>query len=322
MTQAAASPTPIPPTATPLPTPTFTPTPLPYDLSVKVVDEAGEPISGATLVFSSLDYQDAEKVTDENGMITWTNLPEENAYFKVNASGYYVMDSKATVQPGSNEITVTLAADPLGLLPATACVTGEKPLMIEDVQDQTFQGWGDLSGKLESGVPGFEVVEDAELPGNYVLKVSNTAEGHTQIGSYNQPFGDAVVRLRTRNNGSQHLHVGWHSTESGRYLAFIYADQAGGRVDKFTGDSSFTAFSLGGFIGDGQWHTIEISTFNDVYEIWINGVKRGSWEDKQPLYDGYFFIDADFWKPDLYAEFDNFSVCELSAPFTSILAEE
>ena len=117
MTQAAASPTPIPPTATPQPTPTFTPTPLPYDLSVKVVNEAGEPVAGASVVFTGMDYQDAEKVSDESGLITWTNLPDENASFSVNASGYYATDSEMTVQNGPNEVTVTLQADPRACCP-------------------------------------------------------------------------------------------------------------------------------------------------------------------------------------------------------------
>jgi len=135
-------------------------------------------------------------------------------------------------------------------------------------------------------------------------------------------LGDAVVRFRTRNNGGQHLHVGWHSTDTSRYIAFIYADEGGGRVEKFEGETHFSAFNFGGFIGDGEWHAIEISTFNDVYEIWIDGVQRGSWQDQKPLDQGNFLLDADFWLPDRISEIDNIAVCGLSAPFETIITPE
>ena len=91
---------------------------------------------------------------------------------------------------------------------------------------------------------------------------------------------------------------------------------------KFEDETNFTVLNFGGFIGDGEWHTIEISTFNDVYEIWIDGEKRGSWQDKKPLDQGAFFLQADFWDPDRISEFDDISVCGLSAPFETIIIPE
>jgi len=320
MTQAAASPTPLPPTVTPIPTPTATP--IPIDLSILVVNQAGEPIPDAILTLMLADYADAEQISDATGTAVWPNLPSDMVNYMVSAGGYFETKDKAELVNGPNNVTITLEADPYGVLPENACAPGETLIMVEDMQDQKMQGWTDLIARLESGAPGVEIIEDVDQPGNWILKAYNTTDpGHIQIGNYDEILDDAVVRFRTRNNGAQHLHVGWHHTNTGRYIAFIYADGVGGRVDKFEDPVDFTAFSFGGFIGDGNWHTIEISTFNDVYEIWIDGVKGGSWQDLKPLAPGTFFLDADFWQSERIVEFDDISVCQLSAPFTSILVE-
>ena len=317
MTAAAWTSTPEP-TNTPEPTPT--PTPLPYDLTVKVMDENSEPISLAHV--QVVEAGDEKKAVDESGEVKFMDVGGESITLDIASPGYFLSESMHTIQRGENTIEVTLELDPNGLLPENACAAGETLIMVEDMQDQGVEGWSDLSARLESGAPGVEIIDDGNNTGNWVLKAYNTTDpGHIQIGSYPESLGNAVLRFRTRNNGEQHLHVGSQSTEASRYIAFIYADQSGGRVDKFEGDTNFTAFNFGGYIGDGEWHTIEISSFDDVYEIWIDGQMRGSWQDKQPLGPGNFFLDADFWKPDRVIEFDDISICEMTAPFTSILAE-
>ncbi|HEY5119487.1 MAG TPA: carboxypeptidase-like regulatory domain-containing protein, partial [Anaerolineales bacterium] len=71
MTASAWTATPQP---TSTPTPTLTPTPIPYDLTISVVDEAGAPIAGATIVFP--ESGSSEPVTaDATGKYNWTNLP-------------------------------------------------------------------------------------------------------------------------------------------------------------------------------------------------------------------------------------------------------
>ena len=133
--------------------------------------------------FSAPDYQDAVKVTDENGMITWTNLPDENASFSVNASGYYTKDSAMTVQNGPNEVTVTLEADPLGLLPAAACAAGEIPPHDRGCAGPDFPGLGATFQGDSNRVSRVSKWSRKSIsPGNYVLKVSSMAEGHAQIG--------------------------------------------------------------------------------------------------------------------------------------------
>jgi len=306
-------------TPTPLPTPT--PTPVPYSLTVNIKDENGKPIGLAAVTLAEISGD--LRPVDDQGTVSFQNLPGESVSLSVSALGYLPLDSNETIQRGENSIEIMLTFDPNGLLPADACAAGETLIMVEDVQDQIMQGWGDLTGRLESGAPGVEIIEDTNQPGNWILKAFNTTEpGHIHVGSYDDTLGNAVVRFRTRNNGGQHLHVGWHTTDTGRYIAFIYAEQNGGRVDKFEDPNSFTAFNFGGIIGDGEWHTIEISTFDDVYSLWIDGESRGSWQDKKPLASGQFFLDADYWDPDRITEFDNISICELTAPFNSIIVKD
>jgi len=306
-------------TPTPLPTPT--PTPVPYGLTINVKDEEGNPVSIANVVLSEVD--DDTHAVDEQGMATFQNLPGEVVTISIQAPGYLPYQSSETIERGENSFDLVLKVDPQGLLPVDACAAGETLIMVEDIQDQVMEGWSNLNARLESGAPGVEIIEDIEQPGNYVLKAYNTAESALtyEVGQYDEALGDAVVRFRVRNNSGQHLHVGWHSTVTGRYIAFIYAEQNGGRLEKFTDPTNFTAFQFKSRIGDGKWHTIEISTVENVYEIWIDGTKRGSWEDKQPLPDGVFMLAGDFWQPDTYIEYDNISICSLAAPFTSLYAE-
>jgi len=306
---------------TPTPLPTATPTPIPYGVKVKVMDESKNPISVAFVRL--VEAGDEVLAVDKSGEILFQGLPGDNVSLTVSSPGYFPDESTQTIERGENTIEILLKQDPYGLLPADACNAGETLIIVEDLQDQVMQGWSDLTARLESGAPGVEIIEDVNQPGDWVLKAYNTTEaGHIHIGSYDESLGNAVVRFRTRSNSEQHLHVGWHSTDTSRYIAFIYADEGGGRVEKFEGENSFSAFNFAGFIGDGEWHTIEISTFNGVYEIWIDGVQRGSWQDKKPLGQGTFFLDADFWQPDRITEFDNIAVCSLSAPFETIITPE
>jgi hypothetical protein len=137
MTASAWTATPKPtstPTSTLTPTPTFTPTPIPYDLTVSVMDEAGAPIVSASIIFP--ESGNGEPVTaDAAGKHSWSNLPGAAATLKVSAQGYLPSEQSETLERGPSEISVVMKRDPYGLLPSTACATGEKLLFMEDFQD-------------------------------------------------------------------------------------------------------------------------------------------------------------------------------------------
>ncbi|NPV87257.1 MAG: carboxypeptidase regulatory-like domain-containing protein [Anaerolineae bacterium] len=277
-TQTAAdwTPTPVPPTATPTPLPTPTATPVPYNVRITLKNAEGEPIADALVMLDAGEGLEAR--TDESGTAAFGDLPGETFTVKAAAQGYFAAESQQSIVRGENQVDLVLERDPYGLLPSQACAAGETPLMIEDLQDQTMQGWGDLSAKLASGVPGIEIVQDPEQPGNWVLRIFSLGEGSfNDVGGYDQPLGDAVVRFRVLARGRQHYHLNWHNSPAGRYVAFIYGEPNafGGRLDKFVGGEGFTALQFPGSYGDEKWHFFEISTYQGEFQIWIDGVERG-----------------------------------------------
>ncbi|MBI9043629.1 MAG: hypothetical protein JEZ06_04040 [Anaerolineaceae bacterium] len=314
-------------TATPEPTLTFTPTatatftptatPIPYDVEIQLSDSEGVPIPGAWILLNE------DKVeTDEMGMIPLNNLPGETILFSAHGQGYFASEINKTIQRGPNSIEVILERDPFGLLPSGACTENENLLFIEDYQDQAIQGFDELAARIESGAPGIAIEEDPDEAGNWVLVSSSLGENsHTTVMNSNEVYDNAVLRFWTKNNSNQHYHIGWKNDTEGkdaRYIAFIYAEQSGGRLDKFMEGVNFTAFNISGsFIGDGNWHLIEISTFDGELQIWIDGVNRGQWLDEKPLGVGQFFLDHDYWTADAISIYNNISVCELTSPFTT-----
>lgn len=326
MTMAAWTDTPEP-TSTPTPTPTLTPTPtstpLPYNVAVDVVDEASEPILFAKVQL--VEPGDEKQPVNDVGEVQFMNLPGENVTLNVSSPGYFLSSTTHTIERGENTIQIQLEQDPNGLLPENACMPGETYSMVEDFQDQEMQeGWQQLSDRLASGVPFIEIDEDLNQPGNNVLKHFINGElGHYSVLRYDEIIGDAVLRFDLRITLGQHIQVGWHDTQEGRYIAFIFAnDDRGGQVHKFLSSSDIPTFNFSVDIADEEWHKIEISTFEGTYSLWIDGVEMGSWQDQQPLEPGAFFVDVAYnWEPVQTTEFDNFSVCELTAPFTTMVVE-
>jgi hypothetical protein len=83
--------------------------------------------------------------------------------------------------------------------------------------------------------------------------------------------------------------------------------------------------NLGRFILDskvlilnpGEWHYMEISTFQGHLQIWMDGKVVIDTQDDMPLPPGGFSFEK---ASSGIQYFDAVSVCGLSAPFTSILA--
>lgn len=310
-------------TPTPLPTPTATP--LPYNAAIDVLNEAGQPVLYAKVQL--MEAGDEKHAVDETGEVQFMNLPGENVTLNVSSPGYFVSSTTHTIERGENTIEIKLEQDPNGLLPENACMLGETMIMVEDMQDAEMEeGWQQLSDRLASGAPFIEIADDANQAGNMVLKhFINDEMGHYNILRYDEPVGDAALRFDLRITPGQHVQVGWHDAGEGIYIAFIYQNDArGGVVEKhLPSDQQFPVFPFRINIADQEWHKIEIATFEGTYSLWIDGVEMGSWQDQQPLGPGAFFVDALYiWEPGQITEFDNFSVCELSTPFTTMVVEE
>jgi hypothetical protein len=306
----------------------FEPIPRPqtgYNLETTLLDVDGNPISGAPVIVQELGFlEEATQVTDDAGRVAWADLPPGDvATLELNVPGYFPRTEMVAIAKGDNQTSITLERDPNGLLAADACAPGETLVFVEDLQDSTMQGWNNLETRLQAGVPNIGIIDDPAMAGNLLLMASSPGPNtHVELGGYEVlPFGDAVWRMDVKTWKDMHLHAQWHNFGDSNYIAFIYGQGGdGGRLDKHAGGTHFEVFSWNKRIGgDDQWHTIEISTYQGEYQIWIDGTLMGRWADQDPIPEGYLGIGMDFWAADSLIYFDNVSVCALSAPFVSIL---
>jgi len=315
---------------TPTPPPTATPTPIPYGLTVKVVDAEGNPIAGADVTLAELGEDDmAVQSTGQEGQVDWPDLPGEAASLSILAQGYFAAEAAETIERGPNEVTVTLEADPFGLLPSAACAPGETPLMIEDFQDGTAQHWDDITAALEFNAPnGWALVEDE--PGNTVLTASQSAGFATSSYYYEgmQPFENAVWRLRTKFSGKDNdaflnWRHGWNDNGDWRYIV-----QYGGPVmlDLSRLHYEVGHFSVGrtqfGFRED-QWYFFEIGTFEGETQLWVDGQMKAAYTDPQLMDPGTIGLEVHLFdgSNSVYT-FDDIVVCGIEAPFETMYVSE
>jgi hypothetical protein len=315
---------------TPTPPPTATPTPVPYGLTVKVVDADGNPVSGAAVTLAELGEDDmAVQTTDEGGQVSWPDLPGGSASLSVLAQGYFAAETSETIERGLNEVSVTVEADPFGLLPSAACAPGETPLMIEDFQDGMAQHWDDITAALEFNAPnGWALVEDE--PGNTVLTASQSAGFATSSYYYEgmQPFENAVWRLRTKFSGKDNdaflnWRHGWNNSGDWRYIV-----QYGGPALLDLSRLHYEAghFSVGrtqfGFRED-QWYFFEIGTFEGETQLWVDGQMKAAYTDPQPMDPGTVGLEVHLFdgSNSVYT-FDDLVVCGIEAPFESLYVSE
>jgi hypothetical protein len=69
----------------------------------------------------------------------------------------------------------------------------------------------------------------------------------------------------------------------------------------------------------GEWHLVEISSFEGLTQLWLDGEKLMYYQDPQPIPPGTIGLELWLTGSDNILYFDNISVCGLGAPFVSIL---
>ena len=331
MTASAWTPTPAP-TSTPLPTPTATL--IPYDLAIKVMDESGVPIDGAIALFAE-SGSDVPVLANAAGQITWSNLSGPNGKLTVTAQGYFGSEQSLNLERGPNETVVTLERDPFGVLPADACASNESLLYVEDFQDSLAQGMGSAENQIE----GWSVGPSPDDPANIVLGLTltdadngNAPESAILEG---QVFGDAVWRLYFYVTGHGSYIFNWHEVnepyqsdqgqvDNSSYFMVIGTRQ-GGRgpqtsamvriqppLDPFhVIDRSPRAAPMN------IWNLLEMSTFEGVTKVWLNGIEIVSLADAHPLPAGHFSLSMNEVDKGAQIFYDNMVVCGLNAPFVS-----
>ncbi len=316
MTASAWTPTPLP-TATPPPTAT----PIPIDLNVKVTDETGAAIAGASIIFAE-SGSEKPVLTDEAGQFKWTNLAGPDVTLKVSASGYVAADQAATLQNGPNEVTVALKGDPLGLRAADACAPGEKLLYIEDFQDGKAQGWQNITGAAEFGAKNGWMLGPMEQGNNAAYF---TGIYHDLDALQDMTFDNVVWRLKVMTTGKDgfsfiNLKLSDPTPEGGtRYVIQWGADVSLDLTRMQLPDVG--AFSVGRSnfkAKQGQWYYVEFSDYQGHVQVWIDGKQEIDYQDPKPLGPGVISLEVNIPKdPQTAYAFDNLSVCELTAPFAT-----
>lgn len=330
-TAAAATDTPLPthtptdtpvPTSTPTNTPTPTATPVPFDLSLLVADEAGNPIEGATVTFAELDETAR---TGPDGLLSWTDLPGEAATLSASAQGYLPGQLAAALERGTNEVTLTLSRDPFGVLPAEACRPGETLRHVEDFQDGDASNWPNIM----FGANGWGFGEFAAEPGNLVA-FNRMPEVHPHAYLDGFVLDQFAIRFDYFVSGPADMSFNLLHADP-------YEDAAGNQIEDSRymvivgGTRPTPGFSLRrhqspvldlGLLDTvfpfalGEWHFMELSRFEGHVQLWVDGVLAMQYQDPQPLPPGNFNIEIfESTAPDAVPTFDNFALCELSAPF-------
>jgi len=309
----------------------FEPIPRPktgLNLNVTVTDAEGVPVPYTTVQIAELgDMDEAILSTDESGSASWVELPGTDLTLTVNSPGYFALEESLVIEKGENSASFTLERDEFAKLPSEVCRADEDLAYSEDIQSGSMAGWEQVMLKVDMNVPGVAIIPEPENEGNLILHVWGLSDNsHSDTAAYQeQVFGDSVLRFEAKNSGEMHHHVRWHIAEdwNNAYYAFIYGDtNAGGRFERMIDGNFVTVFQWTKNINDGNWHTYEFVSYQGENQLWIDGKRMGAWTDPDPLSEGFFAIEQDFWKADAYSYYDNFVVCNLKAPFVSILAEE
>jgi hypothetical protein len=72
-----------------------------------------------------------------------------------------------------------------------------------------------------------------------------------------------------------------------------------------------------------RWYFFELSTYQGVTELWVDGGRLTSYTDPQPLPGGTIGLETHmFENAETVFYFDDIVVCELSAPFESSYTSE
>jgi hypothetical protein len=285
-----------------------------------VLDESGAPISGAGIVLPE-SGNDKPVHADASGQYHWGNLPGPDVTLRASAPGYVAGEQAGTVDRGPSELAVVLKRDPLGLLAVDACAPSEKLLYVEDFQDGKAQGWQNITGGAEYGANNGWMLGPNEEGDNAVYF---TGVHHDLDMLQDMTFDNVVWRLKVMTTGKD----GWSFLN----LKFVPSPDGGTRYVIQWGASpsldltrmdfpAVGAFSVGRSkfkAKEGQWYYVEFSDYQGQVQVWVDGKKEIEYQDPKPIGPGVISLEANIPKdPKTLYAFDNLSVCELTAPFST-----
>jgi hypothetical protein len=299
----------------------FQPIPRPQtgiNLTVSLVDREEKPLPSATINVAELgNLSEATQVTDESGAASWTDLPGETATLSIQAPGYYPLAELLALQAGENALSFTLERDTFGLTVGQACRPEEKLLYVDDFQDGQAQGWD----AIEMNISGWTVGAAPDTPENQVIMAqegvpwSFLGEGQAFF------FNNVVWRLKFNYTGTGDSHINFRFDESpGVDARYIIAIGGGGvNFDRLQSGEHQTIKPLGN-VQRNQWHFLEIGYFDGVVTVFLDGKPRVEWTEANPWPGGRLNLEP-YPAEGVVFYYDDFSVCELSAPLATITAE-
>lgn len=318
---------------TPTPVPTATATPIPYDLTVKITDQDGNPLPVSKVVFP--ESGDGSPVTaDDAGQIVWNDLPGDSGTLSISSQGYLPAEESLSLERGPNEVIVALELDPYGLLPVDACAAGETLAYAEDFQDSVADDWPEI----QFNAPSWALESDPANSSDFVISASynaNAVEHGTQSRLEGYAFENAVwcfkYILDGNLTGDNWLSFNWLQAPEpvvindvevfdSRYQLPLNVNNF--HMRRLQQPIVNVQVATGKYPKDGEWHSVEIATYQGYTEVWVDGVLNMSYQDPQPLPAGGLGLEV--WLMDETAKvyFDDISLCELSATFVPMLTPE
>jgi DNA-binding SARP family transcriptional activator len=211
--------------------------------------------------------------------------------------------------------------------PNQICLEGERLLYIEDFQDGQAQGWPEIEFRAQN----WDITPDPVVPGNLVTQ--NPGLGSTILTYQEDTFQNAVFRCNFLLIGKIQPIFIWQSnneayqeerglvTSSDYSIGFM---DYGTHFERFTHPNPAVILHSEDFqITNDIWHQIEISTYQGMLRIWLDGEELLAYQDPNPLPAGTIGIGlGEPLAEGSMVYFDNLSVCELGGPFKSIITKQ
>ncbi|MCK4489824.1 MAG: hypothetical protein KAU23_06160, partial [Anaerolineales bacterium] len=250
---------------------------------------------GSLIVLAGFIYAQWSK--DNQGALT--TIPENTSNTSPEELTQNTIGSMKTAQNGtSSGETIPGIINPSGLLPSEACLSGERLVYFEDFQDNQAQGWPEIEYRAQN----WDIVTDPVSAGNLVIQ--NPGEHDTQIVMQDISFDNAVWRINFLTSREPSFTFHWHwvsepyESEAGTVFFSVYSitllDQS---IRICRGIDPYPGVVLADYpltIEDDKWHEIEISTYKDVIEVWIDGIQVLEYQDLDPLPGGQ--LGLELWK--------------------------
>ena len=134
-------------------------------------------------------------------------------------------------------------------------------------------------------------------------------------------MNNAIWRFWFRYDGYGDSHINWRFAPSSgdtRYILAMRPNDA--RLDRLADGAHITIKQVG-YPKAVEWHLVELSFFNGVVSVFLDGQEAVVWEDTNPWEGGTVGLEP-YPEGDSVFYYDDFAICMLSTPAQSITTQE